>query len=143
MGWFTVDRKIRFRLGHNQTISSLLEYLNLIYILDNYEAELTKDKIQSTETAIAVWLGEPVLKQATLNAIEHALLESNEFQRYDIDQVELLTKQIILKPGKQRREEKTIHAIHDVVSEDKKAQARKALKAIYPSRPHNNYPERI
>ena len=85
MGWFTVDRKIRFRLGHNQTISSLLEDLNLIYILDNYEAELTNDKIQSTETAIAVWLGELVLRQVTLNAIEHTLLESNDFQRYDID----------------------------------------------------------
>ena len=30
-----------------------------------------------------------------------------------------------------------------MVTEDKKAQARKALKVIYPSRPHNNYPEEI
>ena len=54
IGWFTADTKIRFRLGHNQTVASLLEDHNLIYILVNYEAELTKDKIQSTETAIAV-----------------------------------------------------------------------------------------
>ena len=62
------------------------------------------------ETAIAVWLGGPILEQATLEAIEQTLLESNEFQRYDNDQVELLTKRIILKLGKQRREEKKVHA---------------------------------
>ena len=99
MGWFTADTKICFRLGHNQTIASLLEDPNLIYILDNYEAELTKDKIQSTETAIAVWLGGPIPEQTTLEAIEQTLLESKEFQRYDIDQVELLIKRIILKPA--------------------------------------------
>ena len=60
MGWFTADTKIRFRLGHNQTIVSLLEDPNLIYILDKYEAELTKDKIKSTETEIVVWLGRPI-----------------------------------------------------------------------------------
>ena len=66
--------------------------------MNNYEAELTKDKIKSTETAIAVWLGGLVPEQATLDAIEESLLESDEFQRYDIDQVELLTKRIIFKP---------------------------------------------
>ena len=75
-------------------------------MLDNYEAELTKENIQSTETAIAVWLGGPISEQTTLEAIEQILLESDEFQRYNINQVELLTKRIILKPGKQRREGK-------------------------------------
>ena len=60
MGWFTADTKIRFRLGHNQIIVSLLEDPNLSYILDNYEADLTKDKIQSKDMAIAVWLGGPI-----------------------------------------------------------------------------------
>jgi len=36
-----------------------------------------------------------------------------------------------------------VYDIHVVVPEDKIAQARKALKAIHPSRPHNNYPEGI
>ena len=143
MGWFIADTKIRFRLGHNQTIALLLEDSNLIYILDNYEVELTKNKIQSTETAIVVWLGGLIPEQATLEAIEQTLLESKEFQRYNIDQVELLTKRIILKHGKQRSEDKKVHVIHVVVPEDKKTQARKALKEIYPSRPHNNYPEGI
>ena len=38
-----------------------------------------KDKIQSIETAIAVWLGKPIPVQATLEVIEQTLLESNEF----------------------------------------------------------------
>ena len=56
MGRFIADTKIRFRLGHNQTTASLLEDPNLSYILDNYEANLTENKIQSTETAIVGWL---------------------------------------------------------------------------------------
>ena len=78
-----------------------------------------------------------------MESIEQTLLESKEFQRYDIDEFELLTKIIIPKPGKQRREEKKVHTIHVVVPEDKKAQAMKALKSIHPSRSHNNYPEEI
>ena len=80
MGWFTVDTKIRFRLGHNQIIASLLEDPNLVYILDNYEADLTKDKIQSTETTITVWFGEPIPKQATLEAIEKRFLNLMNFK---------------------------------------------------------------
>ena len=119
-------------MEHNQTIASLLEDPNLIYILDNYEAELTKDKKSIS-----------IPEQATFEAIEQTLLESDDFQRYDIDQVELLTKRIILKPDKQRREEKKVHIIHVVVPEDKNIQASKALKATYPSRPRNNYLEGI
>ena len=63
-------------MGHNQTIASLLEDPNLIYILDK---ALTKDKIQATETAIAVWLGGPITEHAILEAIEQTLLESKEF----------------------------------------------------------------
>ena len=44
MGWVIADTNIRFRLGYNQTIASLLEGPNLIYILDNYETDLTKDE---------------------------------------------------------------------------------------------------
>ena len=93
---------------------------------------------------IAVWLGGPIPKQTTLDATEHTLLESNDCQRYDIDQVKLLTKRILIKTGKQRCEEKKAHAIHVIVPEDKKNTSyRKVLKAIYPSRPNNNYPEGI
>ena len=66
---------------------------------------------------IAVWLGGPIPEQSTLDAIERTLLESDDFQRYDIDQVKLLTKRIIIKTGKQRCEEKKAHAIHVIVPE--------------------------
>ena len=42
-----------------------------------------------------------------------------------MDQVQLLIKRIILKPDKQPKGNKKVSAIHVVVSEDKKAQARK------------------
>ena len=70
MGWFTTDTKIRFQLGHNQTISSLLGDPNLRYVLNNYEADFTKYKTQSTETVIAVWPGGPIPEQATLEVMK-------------------------------------------------------------------------
>ena len=54
MGWFTSNTTIRFRLGHNISIDAILEDANLSYSLDNFDADLTRDKIQSTYTAIAV-----------------------------------------------------------------------------------------
>ena len=75
--------------------------------------------MRSTDTAIVVWLGGPIPEHATLEAIEHTLLESKEFQRYKIDQVDLLNKRIILKLGKQIRGDKIVSAIHVVVPEDK------------------------
>ena len=64
-----------------------------------------------------------------MEAIEQTLIESKEFHRYDIDQVELFNEIIILKPGKQTRGDKTkLSAIYIVVLEDKTKQARKALK---------------
>ena len=99
MGWFATHTIIRFRLGHNLAVDAILEDPNLSYILDNYEADLTCDKIQSTETAIAVWLG-GIPEQATLEERKQISLDSTEFQRLDIDQVQLMMKRIVLKPGK-------------------------------------------
>ena len=69
IGWFTEDTKIGFRLGYNQPITPMLEDSNLSYILDNYKADLTRHKIQSTDTATAIWLGELIQEQVTLEAI--------------------------------------------------------------------------
>lgn len=44
---------------------------------------------------------------------------------------------------KNRDDEKKMSTIYVVVPEDKKAQARKALKFIYRSRPQDNYTEGI
>ena len=106
MGWYTSDTTIRFRIGHNHPIDDILEDPNVIHILDETEAELTKDKIQSTDVATAVWLGGPIPEQSTLDAIEQLLLDSPVFKEYKIDQLELVNKKIILHPGKQPRGEK-------------------------------------
>ena len=57
IGWFARSTIIRFRLGYNLSIDAILEDPHFSYTLDNYEANLTREKIQSTETAITVWLG--------------------------------------------------------------------------------------
>ena len=50
---------------YNLSIYDLLEDPNLSYSLDKFNADLIRDKIQSTDTAIAVWLGGASPKQAT------------------------------------------------------------------------------
>ena len=87
MGWFTSNATIRFRLGHNLSIDALLEDPNLGYSLEKFDADLTRDKIQSTDIVIAVWLGGPIPEHSTLEAIEQILLDSAEFKRLEVDQV--------------------------------------------------------
>ena len=59
MGWYTSNTTIRFRIEHNHHIDNILEDPNVIYTLDQTEAELSKDKIQCTDVATVVWLGGP------------------------------------------------------------------------------------
>ena len=67
-----------------------------------------------------MWLGGPILERITLDAIEQILLNSKKSKRLEVDQVQLLIKRIILKPGKQSKENKKVSTIHIVVLEDKK-----------------------
>ena len=55
------------------------------------------------DTVIVVWIVEFIPKQAILEAIEQIIMDSVEFERVDIDQVELLTKRLIFKPKKNRQ----------------------------------------
>jgi len=128
MRWFISNTTIRFRLGHNLSIDAHLEDPNISYSLEKFDADSTRDKIQSTDTKIAAWMGVPIPEQTTLEAIEQILLDSKEFKRLEVNQVQLLIKSIILKPGKQPKGDKKVSAIHIVVSENKKAQAQKASK---------------
>ena len=56
MRWYVSNTSIRFMLHHNQTVEILLEDYNLHCILEISRANLTRDKIKSTDTATAVWL---------------------------------------------------------------------------------------
>ena len=85
MGWFDTNIIIRFRSGHNLSIDTILEDPNLSYILNKYEADLTRDKIQSIDKVIAVWLRRPIPEHETLETIKQILLESAEFKRLSVD----------------------------------------------------------
>ena len=100
MGWFTSNTNIRFRLDHNLSIDAFLEDPNLSYSLEKFDADLIRDKIQSTDTVIIEWLRGHIPEQATLEVIKQIILESKEFKRLEVNQVQLLIQRIILKPGK-------------------------------------------
>ena len=89
-----------------------------------------------------MWLG-GIPEQSTLEVIKQILLDSTEFQCLDIDQVQLIIKITILKPGKYIKGNKKVSSIHVVVPENKKAQATKSLKEIHPSIPRQHFPEGI
>ena len=55
MGCFASNTTVRFRLGHNFSIDALLEDPNPSYSLKQFDTDITHDKIQSTDTVIAVW----------------------------------------------------------------------------------------
>ena len=69
-----------------------------------------------------MWLGGGAIpEQETLEAIGQILLDSKEFKRLEVDQVQLLIKRIILKRGKQPKGDTKLSVIHVVVLEDKKS----------------------
>lgn len=47
MGWYTSKNSIRFRVDDDKKIETLLEHQNLNNILENFQVDLIKDKIQS------------------------------------------------------------------------------------------------
>ena len=73
MGCFASNTTVRFRLGHNFSIDALLEDPNPSYSLKKFDTDITHDKIQSTDTVIAVWLGGgggAIPEQATSEVLE-------------------------------------------------------------------------
>ena len=51
MGWYTSDTIVRFCIGHNHPIDTILEDPNMIYTLNQMETEHSKDKMKYTDTA--------------------------------------------------------------------------------------------
>ena len=60
------------------------------------------------------------------------------FQNFDVDQVQLIMKRVILKSKKHIKGYKKVSAIHIVVPEDNKYQVIQSLKEIHPSIPRQN-----
>ena len=71
---------MRFNLDHNQGIDILLEKPNLIYISNNSEVKLTRDKIQVIVTETVALISRPIPKQDVLEVIEQTLLEPEKFR---------------------------------------------------------------
>ena len=71
------------------------------------------------------------MEQTILNTIEQIPLELDELRQHGLDQVELTTSKILLVKNQSRIDRK-VNAIHVLVSEEQKAQARKAFKRNLP-----------
>ena len=71
------------------------------------------------------------MEQTILNTIEQIPLELDELRQHGLDQVELTTSKICLVKNQSRIDRK-VNAIHVLVSEEQKAQARKAFKRNLP-----------
>ena len=133
---------MRFNLDHNQGIDILLEKPNLIYISNNSEVKLTRDKIQVIVTEIVAWIIRPIPKQDVLEEIEHTLLEPENFLWYEIDLVKLISKKYPYTQENIKNRQKGEHYPYNS-SRGGNAQIRKSLKGIYHSLPQHYYPEII
>ena len=133
---------MRFNLDHNQGIDILLEKPNLIYISNNSEVKLTRDKIQVIVTETVALISRPIPKQDVLEVIEQTLLEPEKFRWYEIDLVKLISKKYPYTRENIKNRQRGEHYRYNS-SIGGNAPFRKSLKAIYPSLPQHYYLEII
>jgi hypothetical protein len=81
LAWFSDPTVLRFRVGHDKPIQFYLDHPRIFNRLDDLEATLLKDKLQSGHTATAVWFAGPLPQRGTLDLIEDILLESPRFKK--------------------------------------------------------------
>jgi hypothetical protein len=143
LAWFSNLTTVRFRLGHDKPITAYLENLRVFNRLDNLEGQLISDKLQSSSTATAVWLGGPSPASSSLDDIEDILLTSPRFQKYKISMLCLKAEIIHVTPGPLGRKQPKIKELHVLCAKSEKSCVRKLLKLVHPSRPTTDYPQGI
>jgi hypothetical protein len=100
LAWFSDSTVLCFRIGHDKPIHIYMDHPRVFNRIDNLEATLIKDKLQTTHIATAVWFGGPVPQQGgTLHMIEDILLESPRFKKHHISMLHLQANVIRTAPG--------------------------------------------
>jgi hypothetical protein len=120
LAWFSDPTVLRFRLGHDKPANSYLDHQRVFSRLDELEATLIKDKLQTAQTATAVWFGGPVPQPGTMDMIADILLDSPHFQKYAISMLHLQTEVIRTAPGQLPRGTPRTRAIHAVCTAKEK-----------------------
>jgi hypothetical protein len=143
LAWFSDLTSIRFRLGHDKLITSYLENSRVFTRVDDLESTLIKDKLQSSSTAIAVWLGGPVPQSSSLDNIADILLDSPRFKKHNISILFLSAEIMHVTPGPLGRKRPKVKGLHSHCAKTEKSRVRKLLKMVYPSLPAKDYPRGI
>jgi hypothetical protein len=139
--WFSDSTVLRFRLGHDKPIHIYMDHQRVFNHIDDLEATLIVDKLQTPHTATAVWLGGPAPQQGTLDMIEDILLASPCFKKHDILMLHLQADVIHTARGQLPRTTPHTKAIHAVCAAKEKSRVCKILKLVYPSAPACDYPQ--
>lgn len=104
---------------------------------------LYKDKLQTSETVPAVWMGGPIPDEATREMIEETILASSIFKVNGITNLEFQVLPVRIKKGALPKGSKRVKAVHAVCSMEDSDKVRDILKRMYPSKPKQEYPEGV
>jgi hypothetical protein len=133
LAWFSDLTTVRFRIGYDKPITSYLENSRFFNCVDDLEGRLIRDKLQSSSTATAVWLGGPIPESSSLDIIEDILLDSPRFRKHKISMLCLKREIIHVTPGPLGRKQPKIKGLNAICA---KAENKS-------SRPAYNYPQGI
>jgi hypothetical protein len=112
-------------------------------LVEEAMGSLYKDKLQTSETVSAVWMGGPLPDEATCELIEETILDSSIFKSNGITNLELQALPVRTKKGALPKGSKRVKAVHAVCSIEDSGKVRDILKRMYPSKPRKEYPEGV
>jgi hypothetical protein len=143
IGWHSDSTELRFRLGDDKELDQYLDNSRVCNVMDEAMGTLVRDKLQTSETVLAVWFGDPIPEESTRELIEDIILESPIFQKHGITNLELQNLPIRTKNGAVPKGAKRVKAIHAICSKDNSDKVRDILKQMYLSKPRKDYPKGV
>jgi hypothetical protein len=143
IGWFADSTQIRFHIGHEKDLDKYLSSSKVCNLVEESMGLLYKDKLQTSETVPAVWMGGPIPDEATQELIEETILTSSIFTSNGITNLELQVLPVRIKKGSLSKGSKRVKAVHAVCPIEDSDKVRDILKRMYPSKPRKEYPEGV
>jgi hypothetical protein len=143
IGWFADSTQIRFRIGHEKDLDKYLSSSKVCNLVEESMGLLYKDKLQTSETVPAVWMGGPIPDEATRELIKETILASSIFKSNGITNLELQVLPVRIKKGTPPKGSKRVKVVHAVCSMEDSDNVPDILKRMYPSKPKKEHPEGV
>jgi hypothetical protein len=89
IGWFADSMQIRFHIGHEKDLNKYLSSSKVCNLVEESMGLFYKDKLQTSETVSAVWMGGPIPDEATQELIEETILASSIFTSNGVTNLKL------------------------------------------------------